>query len=58
MNVSMPPLGNNILPANPNPVDLQQKSQEMSKDLVKMNVEAMVSLGKMEYIGTLVSMYV
>lgn len=34
------------------------QAQDLSKDLVKANVEAMLSLGKMDYIGTIVDMYV
>ncbi|MDA3852477.1 MAG: hypothetical protein PF447_14585 [Spirochaetaceae bacterium] len=37
---------------------LNLKSQNQSKDVIKSNVEAMLSLGKMEYIGMLVDMYV
>lgn len=34
------------------------QSAELSKDLIKVQVEAMLSLGKMNYIGTLVDMYI
>lgn len=34
------------------------RSADLSKDLVKIQVETMLSLGKMDYIATLVDMYV
>lgn len=59
MSMTLPPLGIATQPpATPNPVDLQQKSLELSKDLIKANVEAVISQGKMDYIATLVDMYV
>jgi len=59
MNISS--LGSSPIVHPQPPVDLgkvQNPSAELSKDLLKLNVETMLSLGKMEYIGTIIDMYV